>query len=129
MSAVSIGKKRDRWPGSRLVEIRSRDFCSDWVGAWTNYSLDYEYAYTWFGKDDWASGNRMSVCWAAPRSDMQARRPLTTMAASVLLAAGLAACGTGDDSAGKPAVEPISDSPPASRTSSRCADDPATATR
>ena len=42
---------------------------------------------------------------------MQARRPLTTMAASVLLAAGLAACGTGDDSAGKPAVEPNSDSP------------------
>jgi len=64
VSAVSIGKKRDRWPGSRLVEIRSRDFCSDWVGAWTNYSLDYEYAYTWFGKDDWDSGNRMSVCWA-----------------------------------------------------------------
>lgn len=64
VSAVSIGKKRDPWPGSRLVEVRSRDFCSDWVGAWTNYSLDYEYAYTWFGKDDWASGNRLSVCWA-----------------------------------------------------------------
>ena len=64
VSAVSIGKERDRWPGSRLVEVRSRDFCSDWVGAWTNYSLDYEYAYTWFGKDDWASGNRLSVCWA-----------------------------------------------------------------
>ena len=64
VSAVSIGKQRDRWPGSRLVEVRSRDFCSDWVGAWTNYSLDYEYAYTWFGKDDWTSGNRLSVCWA-----------------------------------------------------------------
>ena len=64
VSAVSIGTRRDRWPGSRLVEVRSRDFCSDWVGAWTNYSLDYEYAYTWFGKDDWASGNRLSVCWA-----------------------------------------------------------------
>ena len=64
VSAVSIGKERDPWPGSRLVEVRSRDFCSDWVGAWTNYSLDYEFAYTWFGKDDWASGNRLSVCWA-----------------------------------------------------------------
>jgi hypothetical protein len=64
VSAVSIGKKADRWPGSRLVEVRSRDFCSDWVGAWTNYSLDYDYGYTWFGKDDWASGNRLSVCWA-----------------------------------------------------------------
>jgi hypothetical protein len=64
VSAVSIGEKRDPWPGSRLVEVRSRDFCSDWVGAWTNYSLDYEYGFTWFGKDDWASGNRLSVCWA-----------------------------------------------------------------
>ncbi len=64
VSAVSIGKKRDPWPGSRLVEVRSRDFCSDWVGAWTNYSLDYQFAYTWFGKDDWASGNRLTVCWA-----------------------------------------------------------------
>ena len=64
VSAVSVGKKRDPWPGSRLVEVRTRDFCSDWVGAWTNYSLDYEFAYTWFGKDDWASGNRLSVCWA-----------------------------------------------------------------
>ena len=43
---------------------------------------------------------------------MHARRPLTTIAASLLLAAGLAACGTGDDdTAGKPAVQPISDSP------------------
>lgn len=64
VSAVSVGKAKDPWPGSRLVEVRSRDFCSDWVGAWTNYSLDYEFAYTWFGKDDWASGNRLSVCWA-----------------------------------------------------------------
>ena len=64
VSAVSIGKKRDRWPGTRVVEVRSRDFCSDWVGAWTNYSLDYEYAYTWFGEDEWAAGNRLSVCWA-----------------------------------------------------------------
>ena len=64
VSAVSVGKERDPWPGSRLVEVRSRDFCRIWVGTWTNYSLDYEYAYTWFGKDDWASGNRLSVCWA-----------------------------------------------------------------
>jgi hypothetical protein len=42
---------------------------------------------------------------------MQARRPLTTIAAAVLLAAGLAACGNGDESTGKPAVQPISDSP------------------
>ncbi len=64
VSAVSIGRKRDPWPGSRVVEVRSRDYCSDWVGAWTNYALDYQYAYTWFGKDDWDSGNRLTVCWA-----------------------------------------------------------------
>ncbi len=64
VSAVSVGKEKDPWPGSRLVEVRSLDFCSEWVGARTNYSLDYEFAYTWFEKDDWASGNRLSVCWA-----------------------------------------------------------------
>lgn len=64
VSAVAVGKPKDPWPGSRLVEVRSRDFCSDWVGAWSNYALDYEYAYTWFGKDDWSAGNRLSVCWA-----------------------------------------------------------------
>lgn len=64
VSAVVVGKPKDRWPGARVVEVNTRDFCSDWVGAWLNYPLDYEYGYTWFGKAEWKAGNRQSVCWA-----------------------------------------------------------------
>jgi hypothetical protein len=64
VSAVVVGKPKEKWPGARLVEVKTRDFCSDWVGAWLNYSLDYEYAYTWFGEAEWRAGNRQSVCWA-----------------------------------------------------------------
>lgn len=64
VSAVVLGKPKDKWPGARVVEVNTRDFCSDWVGAWLNYPLDYEYGYTWFGRAEWESGNRQSVCWA-----------------------------------------------------------------
>ncbi len=64
VSVVVVGKPKDKWPGSRLIEVKSRDFCSDWVGTWLSYPLDYEYGYTWFGRAEWEAGNRMSVCWA-----------------------------------------------------------------
>ena len=47
-----------------LVEVRSRDFCSDSVGAWMNYPVDYEFGYTWFHEAEWQAGNRRSVCWS-----------------------------------------------------------------
>lgn len=64
VSAVVVGEPKDTWPGARVVEVKTRDFCSDWVGAWLNYPLDYEFGYTWFGRAEWESGNRQSVCWA-----------------------------------------------------------------
>lgn len=64
VSAVVLGQPKDRWPGARVVEVNSRDYCSDWVGAWLNYPVNYEYGYTWFGQAEWEAGNRQSVCWA-----------------------------------------------------------------
>ncbi len=52
------------YPGDRVVEVTTRDFCSDSVGAWLNYPLDYDFGYTWFHEAEWQAGNRRSVCWA-----------------------------------------------------------------
>ena len=44
--------------------MKSRDFCSESVGAWLNYPVDYDFAYTFFHEAEWEAGNRRSVCWA-----------------------------------------------------------------
>lgn len=64
VTTIVVGKEKDKYPGDRLVEVLSRDYCSDSVGAWMNYPVDYEYAYTWFHRAEWETGNRRSVCWA-----------------------------------------------------------------
>ena len=64
VTTIVVGEDKDPYPGDRLVEVLSRDYCSDSVGAWMNYPIDYEYAYTWFHKAEWETGNRRSVCWA-----------------------------------------------------------------
>jgi hypothetical protein len=64
VSAVVVGEEEDEYPGDRLVEVLTRDYCSDWVGAWMSYPIDYEFAYTWFHEGEWQAGNRRSVCWA-----------------------------------------------------------------
>lgn len=64
VSTIKVGQPQDPYPGDRLVQVRSRDRCSDWVGAWTNYQTDYDFGYTWFHEAEWATGNRRSVCWA-----------------------------------------------------------------
>ncbi|MDT0203281.1 septum formation family protein [Nocardioides sp. AE5] len=64
VTTIVIGKPEDPYPGDRLVEVRSRDYCSDSVGAWMNYPVDYDYAYTWFHEPEWKAGNRRSICWA-----------------------------------------------------------------
>ena len=51
-------------PATGSVEVRTRDFCSDSVGAWMNYPIDYDYGYTWFHAAEWKAGNRRSICWA-----------------------------------------------------------------
>ena len=48
-----------------LVEVTTRDYCSESVGAWLGYPPDYDFGYTWFHEGEWNAGNRRSVCWAA----------------------------------------------------------------
>lgn len=67
VTTIVVGKEKDTYPGDRLVEVLSRDYCSDSVGAWMNYPIDYEYAYTWFHKAEWEAGNRRSICWAGTK--------------------------------------------------------------
>jgi hypothetical protein len=64
VSTIKVGQPDDPYPGDRIVQVRSRDRCSDWVGAWMHYPPDYDYGYTWFREADWATGNRRAVCWA-----------------------------------------------------------------
>ena len=59
-----LGKPSDPYPGDRLSEVRTRDYCSGSVGAWMNYPVDYDYGYTWFHEAEWKAGNRRSICWA-----------------------------------------------------------------
>ncbi len=64
VTTISLGKAGDAYPGDRLVEVKTRDFCSKSVGAWLNYPVDYDFGYTWFHQAEWQAGNRRSVCWA-----------------------------------------------------------------
>jgi len=64
VTTIVLGKPADPYPGDRLVEVRTRDFCSDSVGAWLNYPVDYEFGFTWFHEAEWKAGNRRSICWA-----------------------------------------------------------------
>lgn len=64
VTSVVLGKPADPYPGDRIVEVRSRDYCRDSVGGWLGYPPDYEYGYTWFRGDRWEGGNRRAICWA-----------------------------------------------------------------
>jgi hypothetical protein len=64
VSTIKVGQPADPYPGDRIVQVRSRDRCSDWVGAWTNYAANYDFGYTWFHEEEWSTGNRRSICWA-----------------------------------------------------------------
>jgi hypothetical protein len=64
VSTIKVGLPADPYPGDRVVQVRSRDRCSDWVGAWSHYAPDYDFGYTWFHEAEWSTGNRRSICWA-----------------------------------------------------------------
>lgn len=64
VTTIVLGQAKDPYPGQRLVEVKTRDFCSESVGAWLNYPLEYDYGYTWFHEPEWKAGNRRSICWA-----------------------------------------------------------------
>jgi hypothetical protein len=64
VTSIKLGEPQDPYPGDKLVQVRTRDYCSDSVGAWLGYPVDYDFAYTWFHQAEWEAGNRLSVCWA-----------------------------------------------------------------
>lgn len=64
VTTVKLGDAEDAYPGGRLVQARTRDFCSESVGAWLDYPVDYDFGYTYFRSAEWKAGNRRSVCWA-----------------------------------------------------------------
>lgn len=64
VTTIKLGQPDDPYPGDRVAEVRTRDYCSDSVGAWLNYPVDYEFGYTWFHEQEWKAGNRRSICWA-----------------------------------------------------------------
>jgi len=64
VSTIKLGEPDDPYPGDRIAEVTTRDYCSQSVGAWLGYPDDYDFGYTWFHETEWAAGNRRSVCWA-----------------------------------------------------------------
>ena len=64
VSTIKLGEPDDPYPGDRVSEATTKDYCSKSVGAWLGYPVDYDYGYTWFRETEWNAGNRRSVCWA-----------------------------------------------------------------
>ena len=64
VTTIKVGGDSDPYPGDRLVEVRSRDYCEDSVLAWLDYPPEFKFAYTWFHEAEWTTGNRRSICWA-----------------------------------------------------------------
>lgn len=65
VTTIKLGKPKDPYPGDRLVQIRSQQYCSNSVGAWLNYpATNYDYGMTVFHEAEWKAGNRRSICWA-----------------------------------------------------------------
>ena len=65
VTTIKLGDPRDAYPGDRVAAYRTNDFCTDSVRAYLGYPAeDFDYATTVFGKAEWQSGNRRSVCWA-----------------------------------------------------------------
>ena len=64
VTTIVLGQAGDAYPGDRVVQQRTRDYCSKSVGAWLDYPVDYDFGYSWFQRPEWDAGNRRSVCWA-----------------------------------------------------------------
>jgi hypothetical protein len=64
VTTIKLGEEADPYPGDRLSEVQSRDFCKKSVQAYLNYPDKFDYGYTWFHEAEWKAGNRRSVCWA-----------------------------------------------------------------
>ncbi len=63
-TTIRLGRADDPYPGDRLAEVRTRDYCRSSISAWLDYPDSYEFGFTWFGRAEWEVGNRRSICWA-----------------------------------------------------------------
>jgi hypothetical protein len=68
VTTIVLGEADDDYPGDRVVQFRTRDYCSKSVSAWLDYPIDYDFGYSWFHRAEWNAGNRRSVCWARSAS-------------------------------------------------------------
>jgi hypothetical protein len=68
VTTIVLGGPDDPYPGDRVVQRRTRDYCSTSVSAWLDYPVDYDFGYSWFHEAEWQAGNRRSVCWARSAS-------------------------------------------------------------
>lgn len=64
VSTIKLGVPGDPYPGDKVVQQRTREFCSKQVEAYLSYPIDYDMGFTWFPEPQWDAGNRRSVCWA-----------------------------------------------------------------
>lgn len=64
VTTIKAGAEDAPYPGDRLVEVTTRDYCKKSVGAWLGYPDSYPFGYTWFHEAEWEAGNRRSICWA-----------------------------------------------------------------
>ncbi|WP_182523724.1 septum formation family protein [Nocardioides dongkuii] len=63
VTTIKVGDKKAPYPGDRLVEVTSRDYCQSSVGYWLDFPESYDFAYTRFHEAEWKLGNRRSICW------------------------------------------------------------------
>lgn len=63
VSTIVVSEKK-KYPGGRLVEVLSRDYCSDSVLAWLDYPPQFDFGYSYFGEAEWEAGNNRAICWA-----------------------------------------------------------------
>jgi hypothetical protein len=68
VSIIKVGEPGDTYPGDAAVKAKTASYCKGSVSASLGYPNDYDYGYTWFGAEEWAAGNRRSVCWARTSS-------------------------------------------------------------
>lgn len=64
VTTIKLAEPDSPYPGDRIVEVRSRDYCRDSVRGWLGYPPDFDFGYTWFHQDRWDAGNRRAICWA-----------------------------------------------------------------
>jgi hypothetical protein len=65
VTTIKLGEPdTDPYPGDRVVEVTTRDYCSQLGRRLAELPVDYDFGYTWFHEAEWEAGNRRSVCWA-----------------------------------------------------------------